>query len=582
MGKNTIQNLAKASNGSMVSAFLPTTKPFYANQNFDVHSLSSLNKSDVEDVMLGLIRSTEVYENRPMSLIGKAFENKNFIYAQAGAKIKWQEPVGIEYNSALEIISDGDYVGVDGTTFEIRTKFPYVVNDIFARANPWNMDTEPQFLVHDVYESGADSGFIHVVSITPESNVHSISKAFFETGSEIMWVEFALGEFSTNLSGLSTFNRPTFLEKSMVVAEPTGVEASISADGMLLGIDQETKQQIFSDPYYKLEEKYDKEFMLGLGMSWDKDVMAKDMATGKTVKGGFVMDDKSRTPKVLAASFIEWWVWKEAIKKGNVRMMYSRGFTGKSQSNHRVAAGQGAWIQIKNGAKRMEYSSLERFGIKDLANLSELCYQGTSVPTDDRVLELSCGRYIFARIQDIIKDYVATANTWMTPLGDLPQNPIKATGTPYEWEFITPRYTKANIPGVGEIRITHDPAIDSMGGGDPYKAGIDGLGNTKNAYSIIVWSRNKVVSEGLRKAKQSLAENVRDVTGQDYSNIHIIRKVDVQGNPIPVLSYGMEQGRVYGTNVQSVTKERSNTHWAIFDGQALVLNPSDIILCELA
>ena len=72
------------------------------------------------------------------------------------------------------------------------------------------------------------------------------------------------------------------------------------------------------------------------------------------------------------------------------------------------------------------------------------------------------------------------------------------------------------------------------------------------------------------------------MTGSDNANIYILRKQDAMGNAVPLLSYGKEVGRQYGIGVNSTTKEMGNTYWSIVDGQALVLNPSDIVIMELA
>ena len=579
MNKNTVLNLSVSSNGSMVTAFMPKKNDLTANQNFSYYDLQSLSSDKVEDVSLGLIKSFEYYEKRPISLISKAFENKNFIYYKPGAKIKWDEPVGIEYNSILQCVTEGDWLGVDGTTFEARIKYKYVVGDIIGRANPYDADMEANFMVHDVYEA-VGGGFIHELSITPNSQIQSISREYLKPGIQLVFLDHPTGEYSTNLSGLESYIRPTFISKEVDTHAPTGVEAHVTAEGMITGIDRETKETIQSmTTMMDLMGDKGEQFLLGLGMRYDSKAPSKNMK-GEDVVGGFVRDNKNMKPIMLGMDFIEYWVMTTALQKANTRMSYSRGFQGKTQSNHNVSSGVGAWVQIKNGARKLEYPSIDRFGLADLALLSETVYQGTGIEPKDRVLDLNCGVYINAKIESLIQINSTQPMPFVTNVSDLPNNPISGTGKPFEWAYNAPRFTEGYLPGVGYVRTERDMTLDTQGG-DPYLNRMDGHGNTKGGYTIMVSSRNKAISDGLKKSKDSIKQSM-DMTGSDNANIYILRKQDAMGNAVPLLSYGKEVGRQYGIGVNSTTKEMGNTYWSIVDGQALVLNPSDIVIMELA
>ena len=577
---STILNLSKSANGSMVTAMLKQKAEFPATQDFayyDLQNMSSTNRA--EEIALGLIKSTEAYSRRPLSIISKAFENKNFIYAKPGAKITWEEQIGIERNCILECLTEGDWLGADGTTFEIRTKMSYAVGDIISRANTYDADMEANFFIHDVYDSASNSGFIHVVSITPQSNMTQVSRAYLSAGVQLMFVDHPTGEYSTQLSGLEGFIRPSFMKKEVEVHMPTGVEAHVTAEGMITGIDKATKQEILGETSLSALKNGTEQVLLGLGMYYDKEKVGK-MPNGEMTKGAFVLDKSGEKPMMLGLEFVQHYVIDTAIKKANARMMWSRGFNGKSQSNHYASSAPGAWVQIKNGAKKLEYSSIEKFSIANLAELSEAVYEGTGIQPENRIFELKCGTYINAKIQQIIQSNANTGMPFVAELEGLPDNPFKSTGTPYEWAYNAPRFTEGWLPGVGYVKTSVDLSFDSTMG-DPMLTGMDGRGNTKSAYTIMVSSRNKAISEGLKKAKESMSEAIQK-TGTDSSNIFIIRKADANGNPIPMISWGAEYGRSYGTGVSSVTKELGNTYWALVDGESLVLNPSDIVLMEKA
>lgn len=373
------------------------------------------------------------------------------------------------------------------------------------------------------------------------------------------------GERDTILSGVRMPNQTSKLTCEFRLGSGSGVELDVSAAaniGNQIGTS-------FKDGFIKeLNMDYD-QFM----KTWGEVavVMDRDPQTGMAIK------ESARLTEVA-----EWLVKREHLRIIDNRAMFAKGGRITTTSGY-VDIAEGLWFQLKRG-KNIPYSRKGGITRNHIKEAVEYIFQGNDhIQPEDRHIKFKAGKYAYENINAIFStefnDQMGRLSNLTNLLGtdgQIPKSPI--SGPLDALTLSTVKIAKVMLPGIGNVEIEHDIALDQLGNqADRLAAGMHPQGKSHGSYAMIIWdARNQAYSNN-----QYVPKGTEYIEGADESSsVCLVKKpgdMIISGR-----THGYYDPHKTSDILSSGNKQRFVDFWSWDTGAAYFLkDPSSFLMIHL-
>jgi hypothetical protein len=455
--------------------------------------------------------------------------------------------------------------GIDEGTFTL------VLSEEFK---PWDvLGTDlfygEQVIVADETVLQKGDSFEHIVKLVSNDRNQSYNPSNLKEGVTYYKIYNVLGgERDTFLSGVRVPNKTSKLTCEFRLGTGSGVEMDVSAAaniGHQIGTNFKTG---FID-----ELKMDFEHFT---RTWGDVAVVMDKGPS-----GEVLPETARLTDVA-----EWLVRREHMKIIENRAMFGKAARISTGAGH-VTIAEGLWFQLKRG-KNIPYSRKGGISRRHIKEAVEYVFQGNEIQPEERYVKFKAGRYAYENMQTI---YSSEFNDQMgresniTNLygndGQLGASPISTSTDKFGNIEITKRAMRVKqvfLPGVGNVEVEHDYALDKLGNmSDRLQGGMFPEGNSHGSYAMVIWdARNQAYSNNKYTPK-----GVYFVEGApENASVYLVKK------PGEFMFSGRTNGyydpHVTSNILSSGNKQRHVDYWSWDDGVAYFLaDPSAFVMIEL-
>lgn len=412
-------------------------------------------------------------------------------------------------------------------------------------------------------------GFEHIVTLSTNNKRETYEKANLMEGVTYYKLFNLLGgERDTFLSGVRVPNKPSKLTCEFEVGVGSGVELDVSAVANIGS---------------QIGTNFKKGFIKELNMDFERFT--------KTWGDVAVIMDKSPSGEVIPetarlSDVAEWLVKREHMKMIETRAMFARPARISVGAGH-VTIAEGLWFQLKRG-KNIPYSRKGGITRRHIKEATEYVFQGNEIEPEMRYIKFKAGKYAYENIQSVYSNEFADqmgresnlTNLYGTD-GQLGVSPINTSTDSYGNIEITKRALKIKqvfLPGIGNVEVEYDPALDYLGNvADRLAGGMHPQGKSHGAYAMVVWDARK----------QSYSNNRYTPKGAEFvegapedSSVYLVKR------PGDMIFSGRTNGYYdpYRTSdiLSSGNKQRFVDFWSWDSGAAYFLaDPSAFVMIEL-
>lgn len=456
--------------------------------------------------------------------------------------------------------SDQEAPGKDEGTFKLVLSEEFKHGDVLAVDVYYGQQVivteEPVLQKADTFE--------HIVTLSTNNKRETYEKFNLVEGVTYFKLFNLLGgERETILSGVRVPNKPSKLTCEFQVGVGSGVELDVSAVANIGS---------------KIGTNFRQGFIQDLNMDFEQFtktwgdvavIMDKDSA-------GNVIPESARLSDVA-----EWLVKREHMKMIETRAMFARPARVSVGAGH-VTIAEGLWFQLKRG-KNIPYARRGGITRRHIKEATEYVFQGNELQPEDRYIKFKAGKYAYENIQAIYSDEFADQMGRLSNLtnlfgtdGQIPESPI--SGSLDALTLKTVKIQQVYLPGVGNIEVEYDPALDYLGNvADRLSAGMHPNGKSHGAYALVIWDARK----------QSYSNNRYQPKGVDFvegapenSSVYLVKR------PGDMIFCGRTNGYYdpYVTQniLSSGNKQRFVDYWSWDSGCAYFLaDPSAFVMIEL-
>lgn len=488
---------------------------------------------------------------------------------ETGADGTFQYDVPFYTNEQCVTVRDtsGDHEapGIDEGTFKIVLSEEFKPGDVLTT----DVFYGQQVLVTNETVLQKGDGFEHIVILSSNDKREYYDVSNLREGVRYFKMFNSLGgERETILSGVRVPNKGSKLTCEFSVGGGSGVEMEVSAvanigskigtsfkDGFLkeLNMDFETFSKKFGD----------------VCVIMDTDAY------------GNALPETSRLSDVAT-----WLVKREHMKMIDTRAMFSNPARISTGAGH-VEIAEGLWQQLQRG-KNIPYSRAGGITRRHIKEAVEYVFQGNEIQPEERYIKFKAGKFAYENIQGIYSNEFSDqmgresnlTNLYGTD-GQLDKSPITSTIDKMGNLEITKRALKIKkvfLPGIGNIEVEYDAALDYLGStSDRLQGGMHPQGKSHGSYAMVIWdARNQSYSNNKYTPK-----GVDFVEGADEdASVYLAKR------PGDLIFSGRTNGYYDPTRsseiLSSGNKQRFSSHWCWDAGCAyFLLDPSAFVFIQL-
>jgi hypothetical protein len=453
------------------------------------------------------------------------------------------------------------FPGIDETIFEVVLSFEYSKGDLLAYDVQRGMQIQVSKL-HDVVPEGGE-GYRHFVTLSANDKAKHFPPDKLKAGISYVKVGNTLGELDRDFSGLSLMNKPGgTMKNEFILSDPRGVETFVTAKAAAMRSNNlnDIAGQIRTRANSKLES---------LGGAEGMFVITKMGAQGGVIPKGAVI-----------GTTLEYLVMAENAQMEAHSLLFARAGKFRDSNGGYSYINEGLYHQRRRGFIQ-KYSKPGGLTMSHLKNVATYAFGNNTMPVQDRILRLKCGKQAYHNVLQLIRDHAIT-QVEKLPSFAYGNDPMvtKAliTGDLNNLKVGTLEFRQATIPTIGTIVAEHDPSMDFVPMVDRHHAGFYGdNGAAYTTYSIMIEDVTSPEATNVNKRVQ----NASLVAGGNATARTYYVKPEGQH-----IVWGGEQGRMPSRNnsdifVSSTMKTMGRTIWMTSQSDVLDLDVSRTVTIEL-
>lgn len=442
----------------------------------DMSTLSSWYKEDPTKNHLGLINIYDTMGQRPLPMYKNFFKEKAVLEVNGvNGSFTYDLAVTKSRKGVYTTEDTSDYSeapGIDGTLFPIKLDQPYRNGDILT----YDAMHGSQIIVsEDKHVVKEGDSWMHWVTLVDNDASAWYPSDKLKAGIEYFKIGHALGEYSTQFSGLTNPDTPDTIKCEFVLGNHRGVETmytmysdkksfsgAMASSREFIGKWTNEQEQIGTD------EKGNKLDMFYVGK------MQNGGLNLKTVRIGAVLERLS----VL-----------ELMRLEAYQLLFQKGAL-INDINGTKRLNEGIWHQIRRG-RIIKYSKPGTINIGHLKQVMAFLYRfRPEVPIEDRRVRFKAGRMAHDNIMALIQNEAVRQLAGLAQFNGmervLPSSPVSGSLDSMKVQPI--RFTEAMFPGVGWIEVEHDASLDYQPLADRGSRGFYGEeGLPDSSYSAVIW-----------------------------------------------------------------------------------------------
>jgi hypothetical protein len=489
--------------------------------------LDSWYRENPDRTHLGLLQTVSARENVAFPLFEDLLKNAGRITVNGpGGTFRYDMPVNTVQSTytVADTCTRHERPGIDSGVFEIILNQPFSPGDVltYGAQSGQNIMVSGETPVRQV-----GSGYLHTVKLVSQTRKSWYPPDKLRAGIQYFKIGHLAGEYSTQLSAPLALQPTASVTCEFTLGNHRGVE---TASSMYAG-----------DRYLKNADSNSVRFMeraLRQIESWGKTPDGHDIDTIVIAQQKMGRDGKINLANAKVMHAMEYLAFAELFRLENTANMFQR--AGLIEDNNSVIrANEGLWWQFMRGYT-VGYSRPGALQMSHIRQAVEYIHRNNRhMPLEKRWTRFKCGQMAYQNCMKLVQDEFTRQMQWMAPLTGserlLPQNPVSGPNDKLKLGIVRP--VECFMPGIGNVRFEHEPALDVMPMDDVHSKGFYGSDKPWTSWSLYV----------------------EDITGPDASNAYAYAAKPQESKNIRVLHPGK--------NIYYITPEQGSLHWGNSTGR---------------
>ena len=518
-------------NGDMVVGMTDKKTVQSMQGYFDQTTLSAFYQQDPDKYNLGLIKLWGQQSKKTYPIYQQMMEKKAFLEVN-GADGAFEYEIAIKDSGKCQTIRDYSFqenAGIDNSIFRIALNKRYapgvkLTDDMFFGE---------QFYVTDEEETRQIPGGWDL----PVKLLTNDREATYDTSKLVSGIQFfkightVFGEYGTNYENIDLIDTPTTMKCRFQLGNMSGAETFMTGRA---GMKNFSGAASWTKDYLDTLE--------GEAESMGEYAFVTQASNVQT-EGGKV---KFKNLKSLhLGNTLQLLLHREHQKSVATEVLFQKAGT-ITGTNSVQRVNEGLFHQMRRG-HLIQYGrpmGITRAHIMEAVNY---VFRVNDIPEEERFVEFSVGQFAKLNIYQIFEKEInaqaAQIARFMGADFQLPNKVVTGSNN-MELSWGAVRFVEVYLTGIGNVRVKHDPSLDSYPGADRLAKGFHGQGHAHTTYSMVIW----------------------DVADQKYSN----------NNTLPKGAKLMEGGDA-GANMYIVKPEAGLTFWGSENGRYSMESNSGII-----
>ena len=549
-------------NGDNVIAFTDakTIKANFAQNDYS--TLFNWYKEDPDRNNLGLVELFSNITNYPEPMWHQMLQSNAVITVDGvNGAFTYDVPVATSYEVVtVEDTSTkcGLKPGIEDSVFEIVLNAEFRQNDVLVYDG---LNGAQIIISPDIRPRKEGSNWRYFVKLVSNSKVKFFPKEKLRPGIKYWKIGDALGEFSTQYSGITGVSKSGSMRCEFRLGALRGVETSVTRWAG-------EKSMKYADKYttYFVDEALRKIRSMEAEHGFKPTMAVIGKQAGNSIS----------SPKV--ASLMQVFAVAELMKMEAYQLMFQQGGT-VQDNNGTININEGLYHAMRRGY-RIQYSRPGGLQKEHLRAAADYVFRGRwDLPITKRYIKFKAGAKAYANVVELFKDeFYRQLNAIGNFMGTdmmLPKNPI--TGS-LDALVLNPIAIKSvYLPGIGMVDIEHDPSLDYVDLVDRTSL-IDGSVPI-TSYSLIL---EDVTDPTYSNAFVGVPNTATAKVGNINNNVFYVKP---EG---PSVYWGMEKGRWSSESVSGLVdacssmKTMAENFWCNSSSAVWVRDNSKFILIEMA
>lgn len=507
---------------------------------------------------LGLINLFNTSHKKPMNFMIDLLKNSAVLEVNEGQSISYDLPVDTQMSqcqTAEDTSNQIERPGQDEGYFKIVLTSEYTKGDVLTYDPMYG----EQVVVSDQHEvERRGENFLHYVQLATNDREAYFPVEMLKPGIAYMKVGHAMPEYGTDFSEITLAKDPgATLKMEYYLSSPRGVSVSYTRKASMM-------------PAAGLTQYVDS--------ARERAVGALDKMGGDSrgiMFASKVGSDGVQQPYMVGYT-LEYLMLMELAMMETYSLLFAKAYTLKS-SNGVKMVNEGLFHSMRRG-KIIKYPRPGGITLNDLSEASQYIFRNSDMEIKDRVVEFKAGWMAYQNVLQLFREHALTQANGLPAIligYDQQKSGPVFTGPLDDLQMEYIAITGVVLPGVGRVRIKHDPSMDYMPFTDRLNQGFYGEGMSHNSWSLFI-----------HDAMDPQYSNVEDVKGAKLveggsrtSNIYYVKPKG------PHVTWGYEQGRMADgdqhANVRSSMPHMGRELWGITQSSALLLDTTRCVIIEL-
>lgn len=548
-------------NGDMIVNFKSKKEVQSINGYQDTTSMSTWYKQNPDKYNLGMIKLWGQQATASYPIYTQLLEKKAMLEVN-GADGTFTYEVAIKDSKKCMTIKDYSNefpnAGLDGSIFRIALSKRYAPGTILTT----DMLFAEQIMVTDEEEiRQIPGGWDMPVKLSSQDRSASYDTSLLVKGLQYFKVSHnVLGEYGTNYENVDLIDTPTTMKMQFQLGNMSGAETYVTgrADMQSFSGASNTTTQYLDALKAEVDNRGEFAFMTDV--------------TNIDAKGNVINNKNLRIGATMQLL-----LHREHQKSVNTQLLFQKAATIPG-TNGVTRLNEGIWHQIRRG-KLIQYGRPMGITRQHIKEAVEYVFRNNpGLPEEEREVMFNVGKYAMQNIYQIfqleVRAQAQGLGQWLGATRVLPDTPVSGKDL-LNLKLEPVRFTEAYIPGIGNVKIKHDPSLDNYPGADRFSKGFHQNGFAWTTYSMVIYDVKS--QEFSNNAK--LPEGATLIDGGDTgSNMYIVK-------PEGAMTYwGSEHGRYSSTSptdILSSNKYQMESYWIYSMCAAWVKDLTRYVIIEL-
>lgn len=537
-----------------------TNKTDFARNISSVDS-RMLNASDMADTrthlgMLDLFQNSRVMK---VPFLPDVMKNHDKMYVKGmNGEFTYDVALEIDKPSVIQWVDNGDYIGVDGSSFDLILSHEYSNGDILT----YDAIDGAQVMVTDDEVVDEGGGFRHTVVLVDNDRGATFPKEKTQVGTQIFKIGSVQGEFDTQLSKLSGMpgmkNKVTL---GYTLGDFTGVEVAWTMYADALKI-KSGKDEYESSYLMESFNRFKHTNQIG-----DSDLIQISRAIGKTAGGKIVIDDETTRVSEALPFFAMGELWNMV----GMKMMFAKGATIVGQDGSSKIINEGIYHQLRRGHRFLYNNAAELRGY--IKQAADVIYAGTTIPIHLRRIKFRAGYDAYTLVREMFKKEFENTVPVTVDNDVLGSTPVLTGNDRYNKVYESYAIGAAFLNGIGFVEIEHDASLD-YDFGDYVQRGYTAT-RTKRSWTLVAWDISSPDYSNVMDPSVQPKGVTIDPKSTRTNNLFIVKP-----EGMPDMNYGMRRGRGWGTGYEYSKQEFGSEFSCFTSMSAFIPDKGRVVIIE--